>query len=70
MYSPRFVRFHDKECTPDLSPTENTTPEPIIFADDTSLIILSKIDDEFCTTAILLLPHVNECSVVTRLSSI
>jgi hypothetical protein len=63
MDSPGVVSFHDKQCTPDLSPTKNTIPEPIIFADDTSFIILSKNVDEFCTTAILLLPHVNECTV-------
>jgi hypothetical protein len=54
------------ECTHDLSATKNTIPEPILFADDASLVILSKNIDELCTTVILLLPHVNECSAATE----
>ena len=68
MVSPTVVSFHDKRCAPDLSPIKNTIPEPIIIAGDISLIILSKNIDEFCTTAILLLPRVNECPFVTRVS--
>lgn len=68
MVSPRVVRFHDVECTHDLSATKNRTPEPTLFAADTSLIILSKNVDELCTTAIVLLPHVKECSAAAEYS--
>jgi hypothetical protein len=54
------------EYTHDPPPTHVIIPETIIFVNDTSLIIFRKIVDDFCTTAILLCPHMNECCTANK----
>jgi cellulose biosynthesis protein BcsQ len=46
--------------TNDLPPTKNTLTEPIIFADDTSVIICNKNFDDFCATSNLVLSHMSK----------
>ncbi|PNF23822.1 hypothetical protein B7P43_G15913 [Cryptotermes secundus] len=52
----------------DLPPTINFSSEPIIFADDTSVIISSKMFDDFCAISNRVLSHMNKWFNANRLA--
>jgi hypothetical protein len=54
--------------TNDLSSTINTLSQPIIFADDTSVVIYSKRFDDFCVTWNILLSHMNKQFTANKLA--
>jgi hypothetical protein len=52
----------------DLPPTINTLTEPIIFADDTSVIISNKNFDDFCATSNIVLSHMSKWFTANKLA--
>jgi hypothetical protein len=52
----------------DLPPTINTLTEPIIFADDTSVIISNKNVDDFCATSNIVLSHMSKWFTANKLA--
>jgi hypothetical protein len=46
--------------TNDLPPKINTLSEPIIFSDDTSVIIYNKNVDDFCATSNIIVSHTSK----------
>jgi hypothetical protein len=51
----------------DFPPTISTSSEPIIFADEISLIISRKKKDDFCTMSIIVLSHMNKWFTANKL---
>jgi hypothetical protein len=51
----------------DLPPTINISSEPVIFPDDTSVIISSKKFDDFCAISNIVLSHMNKWFNANRL---
>jgi hypothetical protein len=47
-------------CTNDVPPTIHTLSEPIIFEDDTSVIIYSKYFDDFCLMSNIVLSRMSK----------
>jgi hypothetical protein len=66
--SPRALTFHNIYKINDLPPTINISSEPIIFADDTSVIISSKMFDDFCAMSNIVLSHMNKWFNANRLA--
>jgi hypothetical protein len=52
----------------DLPQTINTLTEPIIFANDTNVIISNKNFDDFCTISNIVLSHISKWFTANRLA--
>jgi hypothetical protein len=52
----------------DLPPTINNLSKPIIFADDTSVLISTKNLDDFCTISNTVLSHISEWFTANKMA--